>query len=106
MISVIKALVKFRDQRQWKKFHTPENLAKSIIIEAGELLENFQWKNQALDLENVKEEVADVMAYCLLLCEHYGFDPEVILKEKIAKNEAKYPVETVKGKSTKYNRYK
>lgn len=104
MKEVIKKLIEFRDERNWKQFHTPENLAKSIVIEAAELLENYQWKNENTDMQNVKEEIADIMAYCLLFCEHYGFDLKEIIMEKIKKNEQKYPVSKSFGKSDKYNK--
>lgn len=104
MKKIIRRLINFRDQRDWKQFHTPENLAKSVVLEAAELLENFQWNKSDLDLNNVKEEIADIVGYCLLLCEHYGFDLEAILNEKIDLNEQKYPVEKAYGKSDKYNK--
>lgn len=104
MEKIIKRLVKFRDDRNWKQFHTPENLSKSIVLEAAELLENYQWESGKENIENVKEEVADIVGYCLLLCEHYGFDLETIMNEKIEKNEKKYPVSKSFGKSDKYNK--
>lgn len=105
MRKIIDQLVKFRDDRNWKQFHTPENLAKSVVLEASELLENFQWGNTGnLDINNIKEEIADVVGYCLLLCEHYGFDLETILEEKIKINEEKYPIEKAYGKADKYNK--
>ncbi len=104
MDEIIKRLIKFRDDRNWKQFHTPENLAKSIAIEASELLINYQYGDTYFDLENVKDELADVMAYCLMLSEHYGFDIEKIMNEKIDKNEEKYPVSKAYGKANKYNK--
>ncbi len=104
MDEIIKRLIKFRDDRNWKQFHTPENLAKSIAIEASELLINYQYGDTYFDLENVKDELADVMAYCLMLSEHYGFDIEKIMNEKIDKNEEKYPVNKAYGKANKYNK--
>ncbi|NCU33561.1 MAG: nucleotide pyrophosphohydrolase [Candidatus Moranbacteria bacterium] len=91
MKDIIEALIKFRNDRDWQKFHTPENLAKSIVIEAAELLENFQWGMDFVNVENVKEELADVMIYSLLLCERFGFNLEMIIQEKIEKNRKKYP---------------
>ncbi len=104
MKEVIDKLIKFRDERNWKQFHTPENLAKSVVLEAAELLENFQWQNQEVDIQNVKEEIADIVAYCLLLCEHYEFDLKEIILDKIKKNEEKYPIQKSFGKSSKYNK--
>lgn len=104
MKDIIEKLVKFRDERNWKQFHSPDNLAKSIVIEAAELLENYQWQSKETDLNNVKEEIADIMAYCLLLCDHYQIDYKEILLDKIKKNEEKYPVEKAYGKSDKYTK--
>ena len=85
MNDIINRLSKFRDDRDWKQFHTPENLAKSVVIEAAELLENYQWGNDHADIENVKEEIADVVGYCLSLCDYYGFDIKKIMNDKIKK---------------------
>jgi NTP pyrophosphatase (non-canonical NTP hydrolase) len=104
MEKVIKRLLKFTKDRNWEQFHTPDNLAKSITIEASELLINYQFGDTYFDLDNVKEELADVMSYCLLLSEHYGFDFETIMNEKIDKNELKYPVSKAYGKADKYNK--
>jgi NTP pyrophosphatase (non-canonical NTP hydrolase) len=104
MDEIIKRLRNFRDSRNWKQFHTPENLSKSVVIEAAELLENFQWGEENVDVKNVKEEIADIVGYCLLLCDHYGFDLETIMNEKIDLNEKKYPVDKAYGKSDKYNK--
>ncbi|MDI6453542.1 nucleotide pyrophosphohydrolase [Peloplasma aerotolerans] len=104
MKEIIDQLIKFRDDRNWKQFHTPENLSKSIVLEAAELLENYQWGTMNENKENIKEEIADIVAYCLLLCDCYGFDIKDILKEKIEKNEVKYPIEKSYGKSNKYNK--
>ena len=101
---IILALKKFRDKRNWKQFHTPSNLAKSVVIEAGELLQNYQWEEGKEDVDNVKEEIADIVGYCLLLCDYYGFDLETILKEKIAKNDEKYPADKAYGKADKYDK--
>lgn len=106
MKTVIDRLKAFRDERNWSQFHTPENLAVSVTLEAAELLENFQFHTVEPDLQNIREELADVMGYCLLLCDHYGFDPESILLEKIAKNEKKYPVDQAYGSAQKYNKLK
>ena len=103
MKDVIQALVKFRDERNWAQFHTPENIAKSIVLEAAELLENFQWGNKKTNVENIKEELADVLTYCLYMCEKFDFDVKEIVLEKMKTNELKYPVDKSYGKSTKYN---
>lgn len=104
MKDVIERIIKFRDDRNWKQFHTPENLSKSILIEAAELLENYQWESGKEDINNVKDEIADIVAYCLLLCDHYGFDLKSIINEKFDKNEEKYPVQKAYGKANKYNK--
>ncbi len=102
--SIIEKLIKFRDDRDWKQFHTPDNLAKSISIEANELLENFQWGSQNADIENIKEEVADIFGYLLLLCEELNINLLEVTNTKIKLNNEKYPVEKSFGNSTKYNK--
>jgi dCTP diphosphatase len=104
MKEIIDKLIKFRDDRNWKQFHTPENLSKSIVLEAAELLENFQWGTMNEDKNNIKEEIADIVSYCLLLCDYYDFDIKKIIKEKIESNELKYPVDKSFGKSDKYSK--
>ena len=104
MRDIIDRLIKFRDDRNWAQFHTPENLSKSIAIEASELLINYQYGDTYFDLENVKEEIADIMSYCLLLSEHYGFDIKSIMNDKIDKNKEKYPIGKSYGKADKYNK--
>jgi NTP pyrophosphatase (non-canonical NTP hydrolase) len=104
MEEIIKRLLKFRDDRNWEQFHTPNNLAKSIAIESSELLINYQFDNAYFDLENVKDEIADIMAYCFMLSHHYGFDIKKIMHDKIDKNEQKYPVNKAYGKANKYNK--
>ena len=99
---VIQALREFVQERDWGQFHTPENLAKSVSIEAAELLENYQWGNPA-NLENVQDELADVLTYCLLLADKLGMDPNEIVLEKLAKTQQKYPVEKARGRSDKYD---
>lgn len=101
MNELINRILKFRDNRNWKQFHTPENLAKSISIEAAELLENFQWNNE-MNLEAVTDELADVMNYCILMADAIGVDLIDAMNQKIDKNEQKYPIEKAKGVSTKY----
>lgn len=99
-------LMKFRDERDWSKFHTGENLAKSIMIEAGELLEVFQWDNKEKSIDKVKEELADVFMYAMLMADRYNLDIDEIINEKLDSNEKKYPAEMVKGSSKKYTEYK
>lgn len=98
-----KALTDFVMERDWDQFHTPENLAKSISIEAAELLEQFQW-NSDPDFEQLRDELADVLTYCLLLAKKYGLDPEELVLTKLEKTKAKYPVDKAKGSSIKYDR--
>lgn len=95
---------KFTSDRDWEQFHSPENLAKSISIEAAELLECFQWSGTVYDLEHVKEELADVLVYCRNMLDTLGLDEDEIVNSKMEKNEKKYPVEKAKGKSDKYNK--
>lgn len=104
MDRVIQRLRQFRDERNWQQFHNPKDLSLALSIEASELLEAFLWKApEAADPEKVKEELADVLAYALLLCDTYNFDIEKIILEKIEKNEEKYPVHKAKGTAKKYN---
>ena len=95
---------KFNKDRDWDKFHSPSNLAKSISIEANELLECFQWSDTKYDIENVKEELADVMNYCIQMSQVLGVDIIDIINAKMDKTEKKYPVDKAKGVSTKYNK--
>ena len=95
-------LREFVNERDWAKFHAPVNLAKSIAIEAGELLECFQWSAEA-DEERVREELADVLTYCLLLADRLGVEPSNIVREKLAVTRGKYPVQKSRGRSTKYD---
>ncbi|WP_026530156.1 nucleotide pyrophosphohydrolase [Haematomicrobium sanguinis] len=92
----------FTEERDWSQFHSPENLAKSISIEAGELLECFQWDES--DLDSAKEELADVLTYCYLLADRLGSDPETLVLEKLEHTRQKYPIEKSKGRSVKYDR--
>jgi NTP pyrophosphatase (non-canonical NTP hydrolase) len=92
---------KFTEDRNWDQFHTPDNLAKSIAIESGELLECFQWSPE-YDEQAVKEELADVMNYCIQLADKLDISIEDAIIEKIRKNELKYPVEKSYGSSKKY----
>ena len=95
-------LTAFVAERDWAQFHTPENLAKSVAIEAGELLECFQWGSEA-DPKRVREELADVLTYCLLLANRIGADPEQIVLEKLEITRKKYPVDKARGSSKKYD---
>ena len=95
---------KFNKDRDWDQFHTPSNLAKSISIEANELLECFQWNDENYDVESVKEELADVINYCLQMSLVLNVDPIDIVNKKMDKTELKYPVKKCKGISTKYNK--
>lgn len=104
MDDIIKRLTSFRDQRDWKQFHTPENLAKSIVLEAAEILEHFQWDNE-FDKEALSDEIADVMSYCLLMSDVLDIDIMEVMHKKIDANEKKYPVDKVKGSSKKYTEY-
>ena len=101
---ILDKLIKFRDDRNWQQFHTPENLTKSISIEASELLENFQWGDQNADIDNIKEEIADIFGYVLLLCKELDIDLIDVTNKKIIKNEKKYPIDKSYGKSEKYNK--
>ncbi len=93
---------KFSTDRDWDQFHSPSNLAKSIVIEAAELLECFQWSDTEFDLQHVKEELADVLVYSQDLLDKLGLDADEIVNMKMAQNEAKYPVEKAKGSAAKY----
>jgi NTP pyrophosphatase (non-canonical NTP hydrolase) len=94
----------FNKARDWDQFHSPANLAKSIAIEAGELLECFQWDEKNYSLQDVSEELADVMNYCFQMAMVLDVDPKEIIMSKIEKTEKKYPVEKAKGKADKYTK--
>ncbi|MBO4830986.1 MAG: nucleotide pyrophosphohydrolase [Oscillospiraceae bacterium] len=94
---------RFTSDRDWDQFHSPANLAKSISIEANELLECFQWSDTDYDISHVKEELADVLVYCRDMLDKLGLDEDEIINAKMTMNEAKYPVEKAKGKADKYN---
>ena len=99
----IERIRRFTEDRDWDQFHSPANLAKSISIEANELLECFQWSDTDYDLEHVKEELADVIVYCQDMLDKLHLDVDEIVMSKMAKNEAKYPVEEAKGNAVKYD---
>ena len=103
---VMQRIDKFVTDRDWRQFHTPSNLAKSISIEANELLECFQWSDTDYDLEHVKEELADVLNYCIQMSQVLNLDIVDILNAKMDKTEKKYPLEKSKGVSTKYDMLK
>lgn len=100
----IERIRRFSKERDWEQFHSPANLAKSISIEAAELLECFQWDEENFDLSLVKEELADVLVYCRNMLDRLRLDEDEIVNAKMAKNETKYPIEKAKGKATKYNK--
>lgn len=106
IIEITKALVDFRDERDWKQFHDTKNLAIALSIEVAELNELFLWKTnkelEEVDLKRLKEELADVFAYAFLLAEKHQLDVKQIVLDKIARNAEKYPVEKAKGTATKY----
>ena len=93
----------FTTDRDWDQFHSPSNLAKSICIEAAELLECFQWSDTEYDLDHVKEELADVIVYCQDLADKLGLDVDEIVNMKMTQNERKYPVDKARGKADKYD---
>lgn len=101
----VERIHRFIDDRDWKQFHTPSNLAKSISIEANELLECFQWSDTDYDIEHVKEELADVLVYCQNMLDVLGLDEDEIINTKMDQNEMKYPIEKAKGSSTKYDQF-
>lgn len=101
MEDIKKELLMFQKERDWKKFHTPENLAKSISIEAAELLEHFQWQME-YDENEVAEELADVLIYCIYMADAMDFDIKEIILDKMEKNALKYPVDKSKGNAKKY----
>ncbi len=103
MNELTKKIIEFNEERDWDQFHSPENLAKSISIEAGELLECFQW-NSNYDIEDVKSELADIINYSLLLADKIGVNPKQIVLDKLEVTREKYPVNKSKGVSTKYNK--
>lgn len=104
----INQILRFRDEREWKQFHNPKDLAISISLEAAELLEVFQWSGTDISnegkQERIKEELADVLNYCVLMADACRLDLDEIIQEKIRVNNEKYPIEKAKGKSDKYNK--
>jgi len=109
MKELIKKLRKFADEREWEQFHSPKNLSMALAVEAGEILEYFQWltekQSRNLDpetLKKVKEEIGDVQIYLARLADQLGFSPLEAAEEKLKQNIRKYPAEKVKGKAKKY----
>lgn len=106
----IDQILKFRDDRDWKQFHNPKDLAISISLEAAELLEVFQWSAEDVTcsdkIDKIKEELADVANYCVLMADACGLDLDEIVREKIKRNEEKYPIEKSKGSKRKYTNFK
>ena len=98
----IERIRKFTEDRDWDQFHSPANLAKSIVIEAAELLECFQWSDTEYDLQHIKEELADVLVYSQNLLDKLELDADEIVNMKMEQNEAKYPVDKAKGTAVKY----
>lgn len=110
--SILEQLLKFRRERDWEQFHRPKELAISIVLEAAELLEEFQWRTdeetkkhiEEGGRENIKDEVADIAVYILLLSHDLGIDLTDAIKEKLKKNAEKYPVEKSRGSAKKYDK--
>ena len=100
----IERIRNFTVDRDWDQFHSPANLAKSISIEANELLECFQWDEEHFDIEHVKEELADVLVYCRNMLDKLDLDEDEIVNAKMEQNEKKYPVSKSKGKAEKYSK--
>ena len=103
MEELMQEIIKFQTERDWEQFHTPENLAKSISIEAAELLEHFQWNNE-YNKEEVVDELADVLNYCFLMADALDVNVKEIVLNKMEKTAKKYPIEKAKGISTKYDK--
>ncbi len=101
----IERIRKFVMDRDWEKFHTPANIAKSISIEANELLECFQWEEDEFKLEEVKDELADVLVYCVNMANRLSLDIDEIINHKMELNEKKYPIEKSKGNAKKYTEH-
>ena len=102
----IDMVLKFRDDRNWRQFHNPKDLAISVSLEASELLEIFQWSADDLVCENkrekIKEELADVLNYCILMADACGLDLDEIIQAKVKRNSEKYPVDLAFGNKAKY----
>ncbi len=104
LTSLTKKVLKFRDDRNWAQFHTGKDIAMDLSVEAAEVLELFLWKqNDDVNMEKLRDEMADVLYALLLLADHYQIDLETALTDKIKKNEHKYPVEQFRNSNRKYN---
>jgi NTP pyrophosphatase (non-canonical NTP hydrolase) len=102
--AITERLVRFRDERDWAQFHNPKDLAMAISIEAGELMEAFLWKQpREADVERVKDELADILSYSLLMAHHYGLDVAGIVNDKVDRNSLRYPVEKSRGNARKHD---
>lgn len=102
--AITASVKKFRDDRDWKQFHDPKNLAISLNIESAELLQNFLWKEpEDASVAEIQDELADVFYNAFLLAEHYGLDVKAIVMAKLQKNAEKYPIDKAKGNNKKYN---
>lgn len=106
---LVKQIIAFRDARDWKQFHNPKDMAISLVLEAAELLEHFQWKNDVefkrtlkSNQRQIAEELADLLYWILLICHDLSIDPIEALRQKMIQNELKYPVHKAKGKAAKY----
>ena len=102
----INKIREFVKERNWSQFHTNCNLAKSIVLEASEILELFQWQEEAKNIDDLKDEIADVLTYVIMLCDNNGFNMDEIINNKLKKNIEKYPVDKSYGCSKKYNELK
>lgn len=106
----VELVKKFRDDRNWRQFHNPKDLAISLSLEASELLEIFQWSADDLEcadkIDKIREELADVLCYSILLADRCGLDTDEIIREKMKKNGEKYPVDTAYGNKAKYTELK
>ncbi|CAG7646945.1 hypothetical protein PAESOLCIP111_05278 [Paenibacillus solanacearum] len=106
MDNVIQQIIQFRDERDWKQFHNSKDLAISLTLEASELLENFQWKDSEVavneKMDQIKDELADVLIYALMLAHDLDINIESAILNKLKKNEVKYPIDKFKGTSKKY----
>lgn len=104
LTDLTRALLDFRDERDWAQFHNPKDLAAALSIESAELLELYLWKDsEEADVARVREELADVFAYALLLAHHYHVDVVEIVRDKLRSNAVRYPVDKARGKATKYD---
>ena len=108
---ILEKIRRFRDDRDWMQFHDPKNMAVSLIIEASELLEHFQWKSKKEvedyikgNIDEVQDEIADIALYLFELADNLGIDLIPAMERKLEKNEKKYPVEKARGRHTKYNK--